>query len=47
MASESYRLREKPGGCQQQQHSNLGAEHNHDQEGKHDNAIHIMEVDMA
>ena len=34
------------GGCQQQQDSNFGAEHNYDQEGKHDNAIHIMEVDM-
>ena len=34
------------GGCQQQQDSNFGAEHNYDQEGKHDDAIHIMEVDM-
>ena len=46
MASESYRLSENRGGCQQQQDSNFGAERNYDQEGKHDDAIHIMEVGM-
>ena len=35
------------GGCQQQRASNFGAAHNYDQECKHGNAIHIMEVDMA
>ena len=46
MASEVTDLEKNRGGCQQQQDSNFGAEHNYDQEGKHDNAMHIMEVDM-
>ena len=46
MASESYRLSENRGGCQQQKDSNFGAKHNYDQKCKHEHAIHIMEVDM-
>ena len=30
-----------------QQHSNFGAEYNHDQESKHDHAIHVVKVDMT
>src|ERR1041385_4867090 len=33
-------------GCQKQQHSNFGAQQLYDQQSYHDNAIHIMEVDM-
>ena len=47
MVSESYRLCENRGGCQQQRHNNFGAKHIDDQKCKDDNAIHIMEVDMA
>src|ERR1041385_5986740 len=39
-------LEKNRGGCQKQQHSNFGAQQLYDQQAYHDNAIHIMEVDM-
>ena len=46
MASERYRLEKNRGGCQKQQHSNFGDQELYEQQAYHDNAIHIMEVDM-
>ena len=34
-------------GCQKQQVSHFGANYNYDQECKHDDAIHVMKVDMT